>query len=191
VEAQERALREHAEHRGLLLTSIYADAGLSGFTMERPSLQQLIADCRAGKVGTIITRDADRLSRDLGQLIALLHIFATADVRVDYSADEGRGSFCDLGFTGDFVGRSLRNDPELGLGEREGSLKVEPLLDPVLVVEHGAKRFGAPQVLEQNGIEDTGRHVSVSPMLEKMHSMPDNDAAASGRNVRGRAREAT
>jgi site-specific DNA recombinase len=85
-------LRRYAEHRGLTLTLIYTDAGVSGVTLERPALQQLIADCRAGKVGTVITRDADRLSRDLGQRIALLHIFDMADVRVEYSTDPARRS---------------------------------------------------------------------------------------------------
>jgi site-specific DNA recombinase len=92
VEAQEQVLRRYAEHRGLTLTSIYTDAGVSGVTLERPELQQLIADCRAGEVGTVITRDADRLSRDLGQRIALLHIFDMADVRVEYSTDPARRS---------------------------------------------------------------------------------------------------
>ena len=38
----------------------------------------------------IITKDADRLSRDMGQLIALLRIFAKAGVRVEYIAREGQ-----------------------------------------------------------------------------------------------------
>jgi hypothetical protein len=57
--------------QALVLGTIYTDAGVSGATLERPELQRLIADCRAGKVGMVITRDADRLSRDKGQLIAL------------------------------------------------------------------------------------------------------------------------
>jgi site-specific DNA recombinase len=92
IEAQECTTRRYAERRGLMLTSIYTDAGVSGCTLERPALQQLIADSRAGKIGTIITRDADRLSRDQGQLIAVLHIFTMADVRVEYVADPDRRS---------------------------------------------------------------------------------------------------
>jgi DNA invertase Pin-like site-specific DNA recombinase len=63
---------------------------VSGVKLKRPGLERLLADCRAGKVGMIITKDADRLSRDMGQLIALLHIFAKAGVRVEYSAREGQ-----------------------------------------------------------------------------------------------------
>jgi len=63
---------------------------VSGVTLDRPELQRLIADCRAGKIGTVITKDPDRLSRDLGQLVALLHIFETTGVRVKYSARQAQ-----------------------------------------------------------------------------------------------------
>ena len=75
--------------RGLSLSAAYADAGVSGVTLKRPELQRLIADCRAGKIGTIVTKDVDRLSRDMCQQVALLHIFVAAGVRVEFSAREG------------------------------------------------------------------------------------------------------
>jgi DNA invertase Pin-like site-specific DNA recombinase len=90
VRSQTEAIRDYAERRGLTLGSIYADKGLSGVTLDRPALQQLIADCRAGKIGTVITKDPDRLSRDFRQLIALLHIFQTTGVRVEYTTREGQ-----------------------------------------------------------------------------------------------------
>jgi DNA invertase Pin-like site-specific DNA recombinase len=37
----------------------------------------------------VITKNADRLSRDMAQLIALLHIFAKAGVHTEFS--EGAG----------------------------------------------------------------------------------------------------
>jgi DNA invertase Pin-like site-specific DNA recombinase len=46
----------------LTLRAVYTDAGVSGVTLERPELQRLLADCQAGKVGTIITKDRARLS---------------------------------------------------------------------------------------------------------------------------------
>jgi site-specific DNA recombinase len=50
---------------------IYTDAGVSGATLDRPALQRLIADCRAGKIGVVITKDTARLSRDSSQLFTL------------------------------------------------------------------------------------------------------------------------
>jgi site-specific DNA recombinase len=90
VRSQADAICDYAERRGLTLGSIYADAGASGVTLDRPALQQLIADCRAGKIGTVITKDPDRLSRDFRQFIALLHIFQTTGVRVEYTRREGQ-----------------------------------------------------------------------------------------------------
>jgi site-specific DNA recombinase len=64
---------------------VYMDAGVSGGTLQRPELQRLLADCRAGKVGTVVTKDPDRLSRDKGQLVTVLDTFAKAGVHVEDS----------------------------------------------------------------------------------------------------------
>jgi site-specific DNA recombinase len=90
ADRQVQMIRGYAEHRGLTLDAIYTDAGVSGATLERPALQRLIADCRAGKIGTVITKDTDRLSRDRGQLFALLHIFGTTGVRIEFSTLHGQ-----------------------------------------------------------------------------------------------------
>src|SRR5262249_16049764 len=76
VRSQARVIRRYAERRGLTVRETYADAGVSGVMLDRPGLQQLFAACRAGKVGTVVAKDPDRLSRDTNQLIALLHLFA-------------------------------------------------------------------------------------------------------------------
>jgi site-specific DNA recombinase len=98
--SQADAICDYAERRGLILGSIYADAGVSGVTLDRPALQQLIADCRAGKISAVITKDPDRLSRDFRQLIALYHIFQTTGVRVEYTTREGQSdSFLESALT--------------------------------------------------------------------------------------------
>jgi DNA invertase Pin-like site-specific DNA recombinase len=68
------------------IRQVYMDAGVSGLTLERPALQQLIVDCRAGKIATAVVQDPEHLSRDTGQLIALLQIFQKAGVRVEFAA---------------------------------------------------------------------------------------------------------
>jgi site-specific DNA recombinase len=93
---QAQPIRDYAERGGLTLHAVYTDAGVSGVTLERPALQRLIADCRAGKVGTVITKDPERLSRDTSQLIALLHIFVKAGVNVEFSTPAGRDSYAFL-----------------------------------------------------------------------------------------------
>jgi site-specific DNA recombinase len=90
VSCQARAIRQYAKRKGLAIGSIYMDPGVSGSSLDRPDLQRLIADCHAGKIDTIITQDPERLSRDTSQLVALLHIFQKAGVRVEFGTPEGQ-----------------------------------------------------------------------------------------------------
>jgi site-specific DNA recombinase len=90
VRRQACAMRLYAKGKGLAIRTIYRDAGVSGATLHRPELQRLIADCRAGRIGTVITRDPDRLARDKGQLLALLHIFEKAGMSVEFGTPEGQ-----------------------------------------------------------------------------------------------------
>jgi len=75
---------------GLAIRSIYMDPSVSGITLERPDLQRLIADCRAGQIGTIMTQDPERLSRNPGQLPALLHILQQTDARGEFGTPQGQ-----------------------------------------------------------------------------------------------------
>jgi DNA invertase Pin-like site-specific DNA recombinase len=54
------------------------------------------ADCRAGRIGTVITRDPERLAREKGQLLALLHIFEKAGVSVEFGTSEGHHQLVSL-----------------------------------------------------------------------------------------------
>jgi len=96
VRRQARAMRQYAKDRGLAIRSIYMDPGVSGSSLDRPELQRLIADCRAGRIGTIITQDPERLSRDKSQLLTLLHIFQMTGVCVEFGTPEGQSRLASL-----------------------------------------------------------------------------------------------
>jgi site-specific DNA recombinase len=87
---QTNAIRRYASENGLTVSETYKDVGVSGATLNRPQLRKLIADCRTGKVGTVLTQDPDRLSRDLPQLLAILHMFKTESVRLEFVTETGR-----------------------------------------------------------------------------------------------------
>jgi site-specific DNA recombinase len=89
VGRQARAIRRYAKRHGLNIREMYIDPGISGITLERPELQRLLADCRAGKVGMVITKDTARLSRDTCQLLLILRKFQKAGVRVQFSTRDG------------------------------------------------------------------------------------------------------
>ena len=71
AQRQEQMVRRYADARGLIICETYLDADVSGGTLERPALQSLLADCRAGRIDTVITQDLERLSHDPLSLIAV------------------------------------------------------------------------------------------------------------------------
>jgi DNA invertase Pin-like site-specific DNA recombinase len=96
VRSQARELRQYVKPRGLTIRETYMDPAASGRTLDRPGLRKLIADCHAGKIGTVVTTDPERLSRDTGQLIALLDVFRTTGVDVEFTTSAGRTRFAFL-----------------------------------------------------------------------------------------------
>jgi DNA invertase Pin-like site-specific DNA recombinase len=93
VQRQEQMVRRYADARGLIICETYLDAGVSGGTLERPALQSLLADCRAGKIGTVITQDLERLSRNPLSLIAVLESFPGRRRRCGVQHRRGEGAF--------------------------------------------------------------------------------------------------
>lgn len=62
--------QKHAEWHGL--PDMYDDGGISGGTMERPALQQLLTDVRSGKVNVIVVYKVDRLTRSLADFAKIV-----------------------------------------------------------------------------------------------------------------------
>jgi DNA invertase Pin-like site-specific DNA recombinase len=57
----------------------YDDGGFSGATMDRPALQQLLADLTAGRVDTVVVYKIDRLTRSLADFAKIVEILDTKD----------------------------------------------------------------------------------------------------------------
>jgi len=64
-EAGENYIRSQQQEGWVASPDRYDDGAYSGATLERPALQRLLADVRAGKVDTIVVYKIDRLSRSL------------------------------------------------------------------------------------------------------------------------------
>ena len=56
---------------------LYADGGFSGATMDRPALQQLLADITAGRVDIVVVYKIDRLTRSLADFAKVVEILDT------------------------------------------------------------------------------------------------------------------
>jgi len=57
------------------LPEVYDDGGYSGGTLERPALQRLLAEIRAGALDVIVVYKIDRLSRSLTDFARLVELF--------------------------------------------------------------------------------------------------------------------
>src|SRR5271165_857681 len=63
-----------------LIKTAYDDGGLSGGSLERPSLQRLLADVNAGHVDVIVVYKVDRLTRSLADFAKMVEVFDTHGV---------------------------------------------------------------------------------------------------------------
>ena len=63
-------------HEGwTVLPTLYDDGGFSGGTMDRPALQRLLGDIRAGKVDVVVVYKIDRLTRSLFDFAKIVEAF--------------------------------------------------------------------------------------------------------------------
>jgi site-specific DNA recombinase len=74
-EAGEAFVRSQAHEGWRLSDKHYDDGGISGGTLQRPGLQDLLADIRANKVQIVVVYKVDRLSRSLSDFAKLIDVF--------------------------------------------------------------------------------------------------------------------
>lgn len=74
-EACEAYIRSQRHEGWVLLPASYDDGGISGGTLERPALQRLLADIRAGQVDLVIVYKVDRLTRSLADFAKIVEVF--------------------------------------------------------------------------------------------------------------------
>jgi site-specific DNA recombinase len=74
-EACEAYIKSQAHEGWRLIPEHYDDGGLSGASLDRPALQNLLADVRAGKVTIVVVYKVDRLTRSLADFAKLVELF--------------------------------------------------------------------------------------------------------------------
>jgi site-specific DNA recombinase len=74
-DAAQAYIRSQAHAGWTLIRSRYADGGYSGGSTERPALQRLLADVKAGKIDVIVVYKVDRLTRSLADFAKLVELF--------------------------------------------------------------------------------------------------------------------
>src|SRR4051812_18579724 len=74
-EACEAFIRSQKHEGWQLIKTAYDDGGISGGTMERPALKQLLADIEARRIDAIVVYKVDRLTRSLDDFAKMVEIF--------------------------------------------------------------------------------------------------------------------
>jgi site-specific DNA recombinase len=74
-EAAEAYIHSQAHAGWTCLSSRYDDGGYTGSKLDRPALQCLLADIRAGQIDCVVTHRVDRLSRSLLDFAKLMETF--------------------------------------------------------------------------------------------------------------------
>ena len=84
LHAQREACEAYIKsQRGMGWTALavaYDDGGLSGGTLDRPALQQLLADIQARKVDSVVVYKVDRLTRSLADFAKIVEVFDAHEV---------------------------------------------------------------------------------------------------------------
>ena len=73
--SREAYIKSQAHEGWRLLPARYDDGGFSGGSMERPALQQLLADIRARPIDVVVVYKVDRLTRSLADFAKLVELF--------------------------------------------------------------------------------------------------------------------
>ena len=74
-EACEAYIKSQAHEGWRLIRDRYDDGGVSGASLDRPALQKLLADVRAGKIDIVVVYKVDRLTRSLADFAKLVELF--------------------------------------------------------------------------------------------------------------------
>jgi site-specific DNA recombinase len=74
-EACEAYIKSQKHEGWACLPASYDDGGISGATLDRPALQQLLADIQAGRIDVIVVYKVDRLTRSLADFAKIVEVF--------------------------------------------------------------------------------------------------------------------
>lgn len=81
IEDQLRICRTYAEQQGWTIVDSYSDRAISGASLIRPGIQELITDANTDRFQIVLTEAMDRLSRDQEDIAGLFKRMLFARLR--------------------------------------------------------------------------------------------------------------
>ncbi|MBM9400850.1 recombinase family protein [Gluconacetobacter azotocaptans] len=99
IEDQLRLCRAHADKQGWTIVDSYSDRAVSGASLLRPGIQELMQDAQRGKFSIVLAEAMDRLSRDQEDIAGLFKRMKFAGVRI-ITLSEGDVTHLHIGLKG-------------------------------------------------------------------------------------------
>jgi DNA invertase Pin-like site-specific DNA recombinase len=126
LESQFIQLRDIAAQRGLELTGVYSDFGVSGSKARRPGIDSLLGDARRGKFSVILVAAFDRLARSTRNFLELVDELDSLGIElisareaVDTSTPTGRMFVTLLGSIAELEKSFIRERIKAGMRRRK------------------------------------------------------------------------
>ncbi len=126
LDAQEVHINTFVQAQGWALMQIYTDAGISAKKgSQRPALEQLLRDAKAGKFDVVVVDKIDRFYRHLGGLLSALDqlnsygvSFASVQEKLDFVTPWGKLMLTVLGMLAEIYLDNLRQETKKGQRQR-------------------------------------------------------------------------
>jgi len=123
IRGQEQKLKDYAGIKDWSIYKIYADEGISGKNItERPAMNELIADIKAGYVKNVLVFKIDRLTRSTADLLYLVELFNAYDCTfnslmesIDTQTASGRMFLKIIGIFAEFERENIIERVKLGV----------------------------------------------------------------------------
>ena len=123
IRGQEQKLKDYARIKDWFIYKIYVDEGISGKNItERPAMNELIADVKAGHVKNVLVFKIDRLTRSTSDLLYLVELFNQHDCAfnslmesIDTQTPSGRMFLKIIGIFAEFERENIIERVKLGV----------------------------------------------------------------------------
>jgi len=81
ISNQKTILSRYVKEKGFPNHQFYVDDGVTGTSFNRPGLNAMLDDVKAGKIGVVIIKDQSRIGRDVLEVGLLKRTFEEYEVR--------------------------------------------------------------------------------------------------------------